>query len=460
MHINPTIFRAYDIRGIAEKELTKEVMLQIGKAIGSFAQEKEEHTLACARDARLSSPALFAALQEGILSTGCDVIDLGILPSPALYFAAHALTQSGVMVTGSHNPADYNGVKMIIAGRALLSEDIQALYFRILQQQYKQGHGKRATGDIKSDYIRAITKQIQLQRPLKVVVDSGSGVASVIAPALYRQLGCEVIELYSALDGHFPHHHPDPSVLENLSDLITAVKALKADIGLAFDGDADRLGVITNMGENIWPDRQLILYALDILSRHPGATIIYDVKCTSHLKNMIEKQGGNPIMWKTGHSLIKTKLKETGALLAGEMSGHTFFNDNWYGFDDAIYTGARLLAILAKDSRTSHDIFAEIPNSHNTPELKLAIQDDVKFDFMKKILAAADFPDGEINTIDGLRVDFKEGWGLIRASNTTPHLILRFEAMSESMLQQIQKRFADFLLALKSDLTLPFDISK
>jgi phosphomannomutase / phosphoglucomutase len=455
--VNKSIFRAYDIRGIVDTQIDACIMQHIGKAIASYALENQQKTLAFGRDGRLSSPHLADALKQGILSTGCDIIDLGIVPSPLVYFAASTLPcHSGVMVTGSHNPANYNGVKMMIGGTALSSEQIQDLFERIQTQNYHKGLGRLSNYPILPEYIDAITAQIKLARPLKIVVDSGNGVAGVVAPSLYKALGCEVIELYSEVNGHFPHHHPDPSELENLTDLIDAVKKHQADIGLAFDGDADRLGVITNLGENIWPDRQLILYAIDILARHPHATIVYDVKCSYHLKTMIEKYHGQPVMWKTGHSLIKAKLKETGALLAGEMSGHTFFKDNWYGFDDAIYAGARLLSILAKETRTSSEIFQDIPDSYNTPELKLAIDDEVKFEFMDKLIASADFPNATITTIDGLRVDFPDRWALIRPSNTTPYLILRFEADTPIGLKHIQEDFREFLLSLEPRLSLPF----
>ncbi len=457
MQLEPSIFRAYDIRGIVKTQLTADVALEIGKAIGSYALEKKQGTLISGKDGRLTSPNLAMALQKGILSTGCNIIDIGLVPSPLVYFAAHTLEpHSGVMVTGSHNPPEYNGVKIMIAGSALSADEIQMLYQRISQQNYHHGEGTIKSLDIRPSYIEAITQQIHFNKPPKIVIDCANGAAGVIAPELFKKLGCEVITLFEAVDGHFPNHHPDPSDPKNLIDLTEAVKNHHADIGLAFDGDADRLGVITNLGENIWPDRQLILYALDVLSRNPGATIVYDVKCSSHVASMIAAHGGNPVMWKTGHSLVKAKLKETGALLAGEMSGHTFFKENWHGFDDAIYTAARLLDIMVRDGRTSHEIFKEIPDSINTPELKLSIDEDRKFIFMEQLIKAANFPDATIHTIDGLRVDFDYGWGLVRPSNTTPYLILRFEAKDQPSLNKVKQLFTDFILAADPNLDLPF----
>jgi len=457
MHINPLIFRAYDIRGIVGSQLNNDSIFEIGRAIGSLAIEQGQNTLVLGRDGRLSSPTLAQQLQEGILTTGCHVINIGLVPSPLVYFAATTLNiYSGVVVTGSHNPSNYNGVKLMLNGSALTPIEIKGLYERICHQNYCHGHGQIEKKDINPLYIKTVTEQIKLKKPLKIIIDCGNGAAGAIAPQLFSAMGCEVISLYDEIDGNFPNHHPDPSVPENLGDLINAVKAHQADIGLAFDGDADRLGVITNKGENIWPDRQLILYAIDVLSRHPGAKIIYDVKCSSHVHHMVKKYGGEPIMWKTGHSLLKAKLKETGALLAGEMSGHTFFKENWHGFDDAIYTAARLLDIISRDGRTSAEIFADIPNSVNTPELKLPIDEPLKFKLMEKLIAAANFPDAEIHHIDGLRVNFNNGWGLVRPSNTTPYLILRFEADDPDALNNIKATFKTFLLATDPTLKLPF----
>ena len=455
--MNPSIFRAYDIRGIVDQTLTAEDVMHIGAALGSEALRIGEKSMIIGRDGRLSGPVLFEHLCQGILSTGCDVIDIGIVPTPLLYYAAQVLnTSSGVMLTGSHNPAEYNGLKILLGKETLAETGIKKIYQDILQQNYKKGDGYLSSLEMIERYIVHVSRIIQLKRPLKVVVDCGNGVAGCVVPALYRQLCCEVIELYCDIDGHFPNHHPDPSQLENLTDLIQAVKTHQADIGLAFDGDGDRLGVITNQGEVIWADRQLMLFAKDLLTRQPGAKIIYDVKCTNLLEKMIQSLGGEPIMWKTGHSLIKSKMLETQAALAGEMSGHLFFKEGWYGFDDAIYAGARLLKILSETTKESSALFQEIPNSVNTPELKLTVEEDEKFLLMQRLIDSANFPSAEHITIDGLRVNFADGWGLVRPSNTTPCLVLRFEAESEAILLKIQNLFRELLLTVKSDWVLPF----
>lgn len=456
------IFRAYDIRGIYGQTLVPEIVVEIGKALGTKAQELGSHSITVGRDGRLSSPVLFTALTKGILSTGCNVTDIGVVASPVLYYATKILDSNcGVMITGSHNPANYNGLKMVMGGHALSSHDISDIYNRIAAQSYKVGHGQLKEIDIIERYINAIVAGITISnshknKPIKVVVDAGNGVAGAIAPKLLRKLGCEVVELYCEIDGNFPNHHPDPSIQKNLEDLIKTVKVQGADIGLAFDGDADRLGVITNKCENIWPDRQLMLYAKDVIEQNPGAKIIFDVKCTRYLPQKIKEFGGEPLMWKTGHSHIKAKLFETNAPLAGEMSGHTFFNDRWYGFDDAIYTAARLLEIIDKDGRSSSEIFLDFPDSINTPELKLPISEERKFEFMKKFVNEANFGEGNISTIDGIRVDYQDSWGLIRPSNTTPYLILRFEADNEAALKNIQNRFREQLLRLDPELNIPF----
>lgn len=455
--ITPTIFRAYDIRGTVEDQLTPNAVYTLGIAIGSEAQAKNENTVIIARDGRLSGSALLNALAKGLQSSGCNVIDIGAVPTPLLYFATHTLSaRSGVMLTGSHNPPNYNGLKIVIAGETLADERIQGLYQRIKQHQFATGDGKYEQQNIIPAYIEHIAKDIQLKRPLKIVIDAGNGIAGSVAPQLFRQLGCDVIELFCEVDGHFPNHHPDPSVVENLQDLIKTVKEKQADIGLAFDGDADRLGVVTNQGDVIWPDRQLMLYAIDVLSRNSGATIIYDIKSTYHLETVIQQHKGKPLMWKTGHSLIKAKMRETGALLAGEMSGHTFFKERWYGFDDGLYTAARLLEILSADKRSAYEIFADIPDSVNTPELKVAIAEEEKFTFIEQFQQNAIFENAKISTIDGLRADFDDGWGLVRASNTTPYLILRFEAVDESSLKKVKRLFRHELLKLNKQLDLPF----
>ncbi len=455
--VESSIFRAYDIRGIVGKTLTPDVVYVIGLSIGSEAKARHQHTVVVGRDGRLSGPTLIEALSKGLCDSGCDVIDIGAVPTPVLYFATHYLkTHSGVMLTGSHNPPDYNGLKIMLDGETLAEKTIYKLYERIQNGNFTQGQGKLTTQDVMPAYIERITHDIKLSRSLKVVIDCGNGIAGNVAPLLLKKLNCEVIELYCEVDGNFPNHHPDPSEPENLHDLINAVRAQKADIGLAFDGDADRLGVVTNEGEIIWADRQIMLFAKDILARNPGAQIIYDVKCTSHLAKVIAAHGGEPIMWKTGHSLIKAKLRETNAAMAGEMSGHLFFKERWYGFDDGIYSAARLLEILAKENRSISAIFKELPDSVNTPELKLPIAEERKFAFMETFQKQARFEGGVATTIDGLRIEFPDGWGLVRSSNTTPYLILRFEANDEAGLKRIQALFREQLLALDAQLELPF----
>jgi len=455
--VSKSIFRAYDIRGVVNETITPEVIRLLGRAIGSTAQEQGEHAMLTARDGRLSGPMLIDALHQGLQETGCDVIDIGQVPSPLLYFATRTLkVRSGVVLTASHNPANYNGLKIILAGKSLSEASIAALYTRIQQGFFKSGHGGYQQIDILENYSNRIVSDIKMTRRLRVVVDCGNGVAGAIAPVLFRSLGCEVIELFCEVDGRFPHHHPDPSVPENLTDLIHAVVQHKADLGLALDGDGDRLGVVTNKGEIIWPDRQLMCYAIDVLSRNPGALIIYDIKSTRHLAQLIEQHGGRSLMWKTGHSIVKTKLEETGAVLAGEMSGHIFFKERWYGFDDGLYTAARLLEIIAKGNQTSSELFSALPNSINTPELKVAIAEEKKFNFMHTFQQGINFPGATISRIDGVRAEFSDGWGLVRASNTSPYLILRFEADTQEALQRIQALFAKHLLALEPHLKLPF----
>jgi phosphomannomutase/phosphoglucomutase len=456
--LNPEIFRAYDIRGVVDETLTPEVVFSIGRAIATLALAAGEKTMAVGRDGRLSGPALIAALSDGILATGCDVIDVGVVPTPLLYYATNVLeTHSGVILTGSHNPPEYNGLKIVINGKTLAEEGIQDLYKRIVANDFAQGKGSRWEMEIVERYISHITHSVKLARPLVVVVDCGNGVPGCVAPALYRQMGCEVHELFCDVDGTFPNHHPDPSQPANLQDLIAKVRSVNADVGFAFDGDGDRLGVVTNKGEIIWPDRQLMLFSQAILAKNPGAKIIYDVKCTSKLADVITEHGGEPLMWKTGHSLIKAKLFETQALLAGEMSGHIFLKDRWYGFDDAIYAGARLLEILASNNTDLDTIFETFPNSVNTPELKIFVSESEKFSLMAKLISSANFNTAkQIMTIDGLRVNFADGWGLVRPSNTTPCLVLRFEAESEKVLTKIQNLFREFILAVEPGLVLPF----
>ena len=451
------IFKAYDIRGIVGKTLTPSVAEHIGRAIGSEARARDVQTIIVGRDGRLSGPVLSTALAAGINATGCDVIDIGQVPTPVLYFATHYLgTQSGVMVTGSHNPPDYNGLKMVLAGETLSGAAIQGLRQRLLDQRLVKGQGVLAHDDVRAAYLQRVSSDVKLARRMRVIVDCGNGVAGEMAPELLRRLGCDVTEMYCEVDGNFPNHHPDPSQPKNLVDLIQAVTRDKADIGLAFDGDGDRLGVVAPDGNIIWPDRQLILYARDVLARNPGGEIIYDVKCSRTVDAAIRAAGGRPIMWKTGHSFIKAKLKETGALLAGEMSGHIFFKERWYGFDDGLYTAARLLELLARDARAVADIFHSLPNTVNTPELNIAFAEGEHHVFMQKLIARASFPDARISTIDGLRVDFDNGFGLVRASNTTPVLVLRFEGDTPVALAQIQERFRSLLSAALPDVVLPF----
>ena len=421
------------------------------------AFERGEQRIVVARDGRLSGPELINALKQGLIESGRDVIDVGEVPTPILYFATNYLdASSGVMLTGSHNPKDYNGLKIVIAGKTLSGEDIQGLKKRIETDNMVKGKGSHETATISQDYIGQVTSDVALAQPLKVAVDCGNGIAGKIAPQLLQALGCEVIGLYCKVDGNFPNHHPDPSKPENLQELIELVKSEEADIGLAFDGDGDRLGVIDSKGNIIWPDRQMMLYSMDVLSRNPGADIIYDVKCTKHLAKVISANGGHPIMWKTGHSLVKAKMRETGALLAGECSGHIFFKERWYGFDDALYTAARLLEILSADTRKSSEIFDALPNSEVTPEINVAVSDEKKFDFIKRLSEQGAFGEGKMIDIDGVRVEYQDGWGLVRASNTTPNLVIRFEGDSVETIERIKKIFKQQMLMVDSSLKLDF----
>jgi phosphomannomutase/phosphoglucomutase len=456
--ITQEIFRAYDIRGVVGETLSVEVLYQIGCALGTLASSQGESTIVVARDGRLSGGKFLTALSKGILSTGVDVIDIGKVPTPLLYFATvHTGYASGVMITGSHNPPEYNGVKMVVGGKTLAGEDIQEVYRCIQSQKFSVGEGSLRREEMKSTYIDAVLADVTLSRPLKIVVDCGNGVAGAVAPKLFKQMQCAVRALYCDVDGAFPNHHPDPSKPENLQDLIQVVRQEKADIGLAFDGDGDRLGIVTQSGKIIWPDRQLILLAKDVLSRNPGATIIYDVKSTRHIAECTREMGGKPLMCRSGHSYVKALMRETGALLGGEMSGHIFIKERWNGFDDALYAAARFLEIVANDGRTVDEIFSEIPESISTPELTIAIAEDKKFQFVESLVETGDFGEqAEVNTIDGLRVDFPDGWGLVRASNTTPCLVLRFEAETNEALIRIQEIFRAQLRALAPAIELPF----
>ena len=459
MQIDPTIFKAYDIRGIVGKNVDEAFAEHLGRAFGSEARAAGDKAVAVGRDGRLSGPKLAGALIRGLKSTGLDVVDIGMVTTPMLYYVAATRGRhgcnSGIMVTGSHNPKDYNGFKMVMAGRAIYGDDIQNLRVRIEAENYTAKRGRSAKMDVLAEYTQRIVGDAKLARPMKIVVDSGNGIPGASAPAILRALGCEVIDLYSKVDGDFPNHHPDPSKPENLADLIKVVHATGAELGLAFDGDGDRLGVVTQGGNIIYPDRQVMFFARDILKRHKGATIIFDVKCSQRLPEAIKKAGGKPLMWKTGHSLIKAKLKETGAPFAGEMSGHLFFGERWYGFDDAMYTAARLLEILSRSKNPSAELDA-LPTSFSTPELNVPCAEGEHHAVVAELLAqVADgrmkFDGGAVCTIDGLRVDFADGFGLIRGSNTTPVLVLRFEGHTEEALHRIEAQFMAALRTVKPD---------
>jgi phosphomannomutase/phosphoglucomutase len=457
------IFKAYDIRGIVGKTLTPEVVEAIGHAIGSEAVARSQSAIAIGRDGRLSGPELIAALARGIQKSGINVIDVGCVPTPMVYFAAFELhTDCAVMLTGSHNPPDYNGLKMVLAGETLSGETIQQLRARIEQNNLTHGNGSYTQRDISAEYIARIVSDIHLARPMHVTVDCGNGVAGAYVANLYRQLGCTVQEMYCEVDGHFPNHHPDPSQPENLADLITALRSNDSELGLAFDGDGDRLGVVTKEGKIIYPDRQLMLFAADVLSRNPGAEIIFDIKSTRNLFGWIRSHGGKPTLWKTGHSLVKAKMRETGALLAGEMSGHVFFKERWYGFDDGLYTGARLLEILSKVPNPSATLNA-LPDAICTPELHMHTAEGENHALLALLQKTAEFSDvplfsnaKEIITLDGLRVEYADGFGLARPSNTTPVIVLRFEADSEAALQRIQNDFRRIFQRAAPHLKLPF----
>ncbi len=452
-----SIFRAYDIRGVVGDTLTTETAYWVGRAIGSESLARGEPNVSVGRDGRLSGPELVQALIQGLMDCGCQVTDVGMVPTPALYYAANVLAgKSGVMLTGSHNPPDYNGFKIMVAGETLANEQITALHTRIQNNDLASGVGSIEAIDVLDRYFREIRDDIALAKPMRVVVDCGNGVAGVIAPQLIEALGCTVIPLFCDVDGTFPNHHPDPGKPENLEDLIAKVKEEKADLGLAFDGDGDRVGVVTNEGTIIYPDRLLMLFAKDVVSRNPGADIIFDVKCTRRLTSLISGYGGRPVMWKTGHSLIKKKMKETGALLAGEMSGHIFFKERWYGFDDGIYSAARLLEILSQDKRDAEHVFSAFPKDVSTPEINITVTDETKFLLIERLQREANWGEANLTTLDGVRVDYPKGWGLCRASNTTPVLVLRFEADTEEELERIKQVFRSQLTLIAPELNLPF----
>ena len=449
MQLNASIFKAYDIRGVVPSTINEDVAEALGHAFGARALAQGEQSVAVGRDGRLSGPALAAALMRGLAASGIDVIDVGMVTTPMLYFAANRLANSGIQVTGSHNPKDYNGFKMVLAGKAIYGDEIQVLKAAMLADDAKPDvkPGGISQVDVESAYRERIVSGIKLERPMKLVIDSGNGIAGASAPGIFRALGCEVTELFSEVDGNFPNHHPDPSKPENLRDLIAALKAGDAELGLAFDGDGDRLGIVTKDGQNIYPDRQMMLFARDVLSRVPGGTILFDVKCSQRLAPEIEAAGGVPLMYKTGHSLIKAKMKEVDSPLGGEMSGHIFFKERWYGFDDGTYAGARLLEILSRVPDAGIALNA-LPTSFSTPELNVACKEGEPHTVVEQLIktAAFDAP-AKISTIDGVRVDWPDGFGLIRASNTTPVLVLRFEGHTEAALHRIE---ADMLALLRS----------
>jgi phosphomannomutase/phosphoglucomutase len=463
--ISKSIFKAYDIRGVIGKTLDADTARLIGRAFGSEVRAQGGDAVVVARDGRLSGPELIAALSDGLRSAGVDVVNVGMVPTPVGYFAASVplnlaggerRVDSCIVVTGSHNPPDYNGFKMVLRGAAIYGDQILGLHQRIVDENFESGSGSYTDYDIADAYLERIVGDIKLARPLKIVVDTGNGVAGGLAPRLFRKLGCELVELFTEIDGNFPNHHPDPAHPENLQDVIKALKETDAEIGFAFDGDGDRLGVVTKDGQIIYPDRQLMLFAEEVLSRNPGAQIIYDVKCTRNLAKWVKDKGGVPLMWKTGHSLVKAKLRETGAPLAGEMSGHVFFKDRWYGFDDGLYTGARLLEILAR-AKDPSALLNALPNSHSTPELQLKLEEGENFELIGRLQKSAQFTGAdEVVKIDGLRVEYPDGFGLARSSNTTPVVVMRFEADNDAALARIQEDFRRVILAEKPDAKLPF----
>ncbi len=451
------IFKAYDIRGVVGTSLSPAYATLIGKAIGSAAIDRGLTKMAFARDGRLSGPELGQAFVQGVQSTGVNILDVGMVPTPVLYFAATEHTDgTGVMLTGSHNPPDYNGFKMMLGGETLSGDQIQELRTRIEKKDFSTGAGKYENQGVGKAYIDRIISDVKLTRPINVVIDCGNGVAGAIAPLLFKSMGCRVTELFCDVDGKFPNHHPDPSKPENMRDLVAAVKEKKADIGLAFDGDGDRLGVIDSNGNMIYPDRLMMLFSADVLSRHHGAQIIYDIKCSNNLTKVIWEKGGEPLMWKTGHSLIKSKMKQSGAQLAGEMSGHIFFKERWYGFDDGMYSAARLLEIISPAHESTGEIFAALPDAYNTPEINISMSEGEHHQFIDDLMMQADFGEANVTMIDGIRADFSDGWGLVRASNTTPVLVLRFEGQNQKAMERIQQTFKAQMLAVKPDLKLPF----
>ena len=451
--IDTGIFRAYDIRGITTENLTEKVVYWIGRSFATEALAQQQSTAVIGRDGRLSSPGLEASLTRGLCDGGLDVISVGLVPTPLLYFATYELqTGTGIMITGSHNPPEYNGLKMMIGGVTLAEGRIQALLRNLQNNTLSQGTGSASEQDIIAAYTQKLLPACKLDRQLNVVVDCGNGVAGVIAPDIIKALGCQVTPLYCEVDGNFPNHHPDPAEPENLEDVINRVREVSADVGLAFDGDGDRLGVVTPKGEIIWPDKLMMFFAEDICARHPAETVIFDVKCSRYLPKVIREAGGEPLMWKTGHSHIKAKIKETQSPLAGEFSGHLCIVENWYEFDDAIFSAGRLLQLLSQTAACADECFAKYPVTVATPEIKIQTSEEHKFVVMQKLAEVGDFGSGEMTQIDGIRVDFDNGWGLIRPSNTSPVLSLRFEADSEKDLKQIQNLFQTQLRKVDSSL--------
>jgi phosphomannomutase/phosphoglucomutase len=454
------VFKAYDIRGTVPEQLNPGFAHRLGLALAERARAEGIDTLVVGYDGRLSSPELGLALRAGLNQGGINTIDVGMVPTPVVYFATHIQkTGSGVAITGSHNPPNYNGFKMMMGGKTLYGEDIQALREAMQRLAPDAAHtpaGSSSTLELLDTYVERISADVKLARPMKIAIDCGNGVGGVVASRLFKALGCEVDELFCEVDGSFPNHHPDPADPHNLEDLIRHVQTTDCELGLAFDGDADRLGVVTKSGEIIWPDRQLILYAQDILERQPGSTIIFDVKCSRHVARSIKHAGGKPLMWQTGHSMIKAKLAETGAPLAGEMSGHIFFKERWYGFDDGLYTGARLLEILSRHDDPSV-LLEALPQDISTPELKLEMQEGQPHALIARLQKEAEFPNAtSINTIDGVRAEYTDGFGLARASNTTPVVVLRFEGDTPEALERIKAEFREAFSKLAPEVVLPF----
>ena len=457
MKVNSEIFRAYDIRGIVDEALTEEGIFQIGKAIGSHVLAEGRTSILTARDGRISGPRLLDQFQKGVLSSGCNVVDIGEVPTPLLYFSTFKTNISdGVMLTGSHNPKNYNGLKIVINKRSMTSEKIKKIKSMIEEESFINGSGQLTSLDVKNDYLKELKEKIKMSSKTKVCLDCGNGVGGVIAPKAFKLLGLEVIELYSEVNGNFPNHHPDPSNPKNLKDLQKKVLDTNSDLGIALDGDGDRVGLIDNKGNIIFPDTYMMLLAEDLLRKKTKGSIVFDVKCSTNLEKIIKKFNGTPIMSRTGHSYIKSKIIETNALLGGEMSGHIFFNDDWYGFDDAIYSALRMIEILSKTELTSNEVFNSYPKHFSTPEINLKVPEEDKFKIIDGLKTSIDFSIYELIDIDGIRLENKNSWGLVRASNTSPNLVLRFEGKTESDLLEIKNYFKEILSKIEIDLQLDF----